>query len=157
MTQQFSKTDNPWSRLQPFEKGGITIYIQTYAGDDHSAATTVFTSKSGSEVFHADKHCHHLHSDDPLWNDSRFIYARPLEQVLSSYLAPIRPCAYCTQDIYTTVELVQEFDGVPESCLSYFEPGDEVVSTRTHTDPETGETTVEQSSKDAYPDGGSQE
>jgi hypothetical protein len=157
MSQPFSSTDDPWARLPSFERDGVVVHITTYAGDDHSAATTVFTSRSSSEVFHADKHCHRLHRSDTIRTtdgERRWIKALPLERVMTSWLNPIRPCNYCTQDIHTTAEIAQEYDNVPEVCLKYYEPGDSVVKTKVRTDPESGETSVRESSRPAYPSGG---
>lgn len=130
MTQQFSKTEEPWSRIPNFVRDGVDVRVQMFARHDHSAATTVFTSEQNSEVFHADKHCHRLHQGETHTFDGeekQMIYAHPLEKVMTSWVDPIRPCDYCTQDIQTTTEIVQEYDGVPETVLKYFEPGDELV------------------------------
>ncbi len=147
-------SDEGWNRLQPFMRDGVEIRPRPYAFTDHSAATTVFTSGNGTEVFHADKYCHRLHADEPTTdrdgNELRYIRAHTLEKVMTSWLDPVKPCDYCTQDIETTAEIATEIDGVPEACLKYFEPGDERVTTRVHTDPESGETTVQESSTEVY-------
>lgn len=156
-TQKFSKTDDPWSSFESFYRDGVKVEIRPYAQHDHSAATTVFVSTDDSEVFHADKHCHRLHRVDTFPHDGediRWIKALPLESVMTTWSSPIRPCNYCTQDIHTCAEIVQEVGGVPEVCLNYYEPGDRVVKTQVRRDPESGETTVTESSREAYPDGG---
>jgi len=153
MSQNFSKTEEPWSRIQSFERDGVVIRVTVYAYRDHSAATTVFTAGNNNEVFHADKHCHRLHKDEPAVIDGqemRHIQAHTLEAVMTSWLNPVRPCDYCTQDIHTTAEIVTEIDGVPESQLKYYEPGDQRVTTRVRTDPETGEKTMSESSSEVY-------
>ena len=132
MSDQFSTTDEPWSRISSFEHDSVIVSVETFTGEDHSAATTVFTSMSGSEVFHADKHCHRLHQSETFvgadGTETRGIRARTLEGVMTSWLNPIRPCDYCTQDIRTTADIVTEIDGVPEEVLKYYEPGDKRVS-----------------------------
>lgn len=150
--QQFSKTDDPWRRLQAFEHDGVVVYVDVFAGSDHSAATTVFTSQNTSEVFHADKYCHRLHRSEPSRYDGeevRRIQAYALETVMTEWTNPVRPCDYCTQDIHTTAEIVKEIDGVPESCLSYFEPGDQRVRTTVHHN-DDGTVDVTESATEVY-------
>lgn len=157
MSQQFSKTDDPWSRLDQFRHNGVLVTPQPYAHRDHSAATTVFTASNSSEVFHADKHCHRLHTTDTFHMDGeerRSIKALTLEQVLTEYSDPVRPCDYCTQDIYRTVEIAKEIDGVPESVMHYYEPGDSKVTT-TYSRNDDGEMeVVQEHASEVYPDGG---
>jgi len=130
MPQQFSGTERLWCRIPAFERDGVTVSVMTFDGDDHSAATTVFTNTRYSEVWHADKYCHLLHQGPTITGpagEMRTVYARPLECVMTSSLGPSRPCEHCTQDIGTTAEIVQKHDGVPKSILNYTESGDSVA------------------------------
>ncbi len=140
-----------WSALKAFERDGVLVRIMTIAGYDYSAATTVFTA-GHSEVFHADKYCHRLHSADTITIDGQektTITAHPLEKVMTEWLDPIKPCSHCTQDIETTAEIAKEIDGVPEACLSYFEPGDERVTTTVSYN-DDGTTDVSETSTEVY-------
>lgn len=155
MTQDFSQTDEPWSRINGFERDGVAVSVMTFAGYDHSAATTVFTAKNNSEVFHADKHCHRLHRGETYTFDGQerqTIHAHPLEKVMTTYLDPVRPCDYCTQDIQTTANIVQEIDGVPESVLNYYEPGGERVSETWVHNPDGSWNLTSQSVSEVYDD-----
>lgn len=152
MSQPFSSTDEPWSRLPGFMREGVEVHVQTFAGHDHSAATTVFTSQNNSEVFHADKCCHRLHRSEPSEYDGekfRYVHAWPLEVVMTEWGDPVRPCDYCTQDIHTTAEIAMEYDNVPESCLKFFEPGDKRVTTTVSRN-DDGTVTVTESSTEVY-------
>jgi nitrous oxide reductase len=153
MTQDFSKTEEPWSRIPAFMRDGVVVGVQMFAGDDHSAATTVFTSKNNSEVFHADKYCHRLHRGETYTIDGeerQTIYAHPLEKIMTTWLDPIRPCDYCTQDIETTAKIVQEHDGVPEKLLKYYEPGDKRVSQQWSKNADGSWDLVEESATEVY-------
>ena len=128
--QSRSETEH-WGRLKAFMRDGVKVSIMTYAYTDYSAATSVFTC-GNSETFHADKYCHALHRGDTITIDGQeqtTIQAHTLEQVMTSWTDPVKPCSHCTQDIETTADIAMEIDGVPEACLSYFEPGDKKVTT----------------------------
>jgi len=153
--QQFSKTDTDegW-RPSNFKRDGVLIIPRPYAHTDHSAATTVYAASQQSEVFHADKHCHRLHTTDTYTFDGveqRSIKALTLETVMTEHTDPVRPCDYCTQDIERTAEIVQEVDGVPESVLCYYEPGDEKVTTTVSRNDDGEMEVVQEQVSEVYP------
>jgi len=152
--QPFTSTDDPWRRFDNFERDGVLIKIRPYAHTDHSAATTVFTATDDSEVFHADKYCHRLHTTDTYTFDGveqRSIRALTLESVMTSWLDPVRPCDYCTQDIHRTAEIAKEIEGIPEVNLQYFEPGDQRVSTTMSRNDDGEMEVVQEHSSEVYP------
>ena len=130
------------------------IRVMRIAGHDYGRATTVYTTKTGAETFHADKHCPHVLSsaEHSMYHgeDVVDLTAYALPRVMSSYLNPIKPCQHCTLGIEATAEVVTEHDGLHEDLLKYFEEGAERVTTRVHTDPETGETTVRHRTSEVY-------
>ena len=141
-----------WSRLEPFERDGVLVRIMPFAGYDYSAATSVFTKGSSTEVFHADKYCHRLYQGDTITIDGQeqtTIHAHPLEKVMTSWTDPIKPCSYCTQDIETTAEIATEIDGIPEELLCYFEPGDQRVNTTVRYN-DDGTVDVSESAEEVY-------
>ena len=129
------------------------VQLTRYYGYNYEDNTTVYTRRSSSKVFHADEYCPHLlgSAEYSHYHDEETVHlnAHPLPKVMSSYLNPVKPCDYCTQDIETTVEVVTEHDGMDECHLQYFEPGDQRVTrtVRTHDD---GSTTVRESATEVY-------
>ena len=117
-------TDNPGD-----EDEQPDVSVMRIAGHDYRGTTTVYTTGSGADVFHADKNCPHiLKTSTSGYGFDAYVTAHSLPTVLSEYTPPIKPCKHCTLSMEDTVRVAVQQDGMDPLFLKYFEEGDQRVS-----------------------------
>jgi len=108
----------------------IEYSVMRIAGQRYHDTTTVYTSGSGAEVFHADKHCPHLKGSKNDYTGKVHLTAHALPKVLQSYTSPIKRCKHCTLPMQDTVRVAVQQDGLDPALLKYYKPGDVQVTER---------------------------
>lgn len=129
------------------------IYVMRITGHEYHDTTTVYTTGSGAEVFHADVHCPHLLNSGSEWSDAVHLTAHSLPRVMQSYLSPYKRCRHCTLPMQETARIAVQQDGMPSALLQYYEPGDTKVTTQV-TRGVDGDEKVRQWTETVRPDGG---
>jgi len=125
---------------------------RAYPRYDYENTTSVFM-RGNSDTFHADKRCPNLlmHADEDyadLGDREKVVCMdeRPLPEILSTWLDPVKACTYCTLSMMEAARVAVQQDGMSARMLKIFERGERRVHTHVRRTP-SGETTVSESAE----------